>query len=284
MWRDEVKLCEAKVALAEIKMEAAKDSGERLCAKTALAAAHSLLRIAIRDLEGQLQQSQMSMGVDLTPSDGGDSSVGGYGAAAGCKRPMDFLSPNSSKKPKNAAAIEKDSVGLWQWCDDSGIWINYLPSESVKLDAAMDVRDARCAITVDGDTIVVDLEQMVQRREEGRGEAGGFGGKGQRERKVRPGIPALTDDKMKKIREVFPFWEPPKSKDCPVEVFQVASGSTEFEKVANVIFNNNVGSPSRVTHEIVRVQRIQNMSALSRHLAERGLILERRGAGELRRL
>ena len=104
----------------------------------------------------------------------------------------------------------------------------------------------------------------------------------QRERKVRPGIPALTDDKMKTIREVFPSWEPQKP-ECPVEVSQVASGSTEFEKVANVIFKNKVGIPSRDTHEIVRVQRIQNMPVLSRHLAERGLISERRGAGELRR-
>ena len=78
MWRDEVKLCEAKVALAEIKMEAAKDSGERLRAETALAAAHSLLRLAIRVFEEQLQQqSQMSMGVDLTPFDGGSTSAGG---------------------------------------------------------------------------------------------------------------------------------------------------------------------------------------------------------------
>ena len=256
-------------------MEAAKDSGERLRAETALAANHNLLRIAIRDLQEQRQkQSQISIGVDLTPSDGGSSSGGGYGAAARCKRPL-------SEKPKVAAAIVKDNVGLWQWCDDSGTWINYPPSESAMLDAAMDVRDKRCAITVDWDTIVVDLEKIVQRREGLQGEAGGPGGKGQRERKVRPGIPAFTDDKMNKIREVFPFWE---HQDCPVRVFQVASGSKEFEKVANVIFNNDVGSSSRDTHEIVRVQRIQNMSVLSWHLAERGLILERRGAGELRRL
>ena len=200
----------------------------------------------------------------------------------GCKRPIDLLSPSSSKRLKVAGAVDKDSVGLWQWCDDSGTWINYPPSESAKLDAAMDVRDASCAITVDGDTFVVDLGQMVQHREGMRGEAGGSGGEGQRERKVRPGIPALTDDKMKKIREVFPSWEPPKP-ECPVDVLQVARGSTEFEKVANVIFNNNTGSPSRDMHEIVRVQQIRNMPVLCRHLAQRDLISDRRGAGELRR-
>ena len=184
-----------------------------------------------------------------------------------------------SKKGKHSATGAWEVS--WQWRGRDGTWISYSEEDSARIDATLDRRECSCTIVVDGVAYTVDLEKMIQRRSEGNPGAAQSGGASRPEYAVRRWQPEWSEDRRlvwnKRIRELYSSWE---SQTSVVQVCPVDAGTRDYEMVARKLFDSE-GSLTSGTHEICRVQRVQNLDTFIKYANERDSISQRRGAGSI---
>ncbi len=185
----------------------------------------------------------------------------------------------SAKKGRNCQTTAWEVN--WQWRDRDGTWISYNEEESALIDAAMDLREGTCTIVVDSVEYTVDLQRMIQRRSLDETKASQSGGASRSEYAVRRWHPEWSEDRAlawnKRIRELYPSWE---SQTSSLQVCPVDAGTSDYEKVARKLFDNE-GTLSQGTHEICRVVRVQNLETFIKYANERESIIRRRGGGSL---
>ena len=192
---------------------------------------------------------------------------------------VDPESHGSPLCPKNGRAYQAGAWEIcWQWRGRDGTWINYNEEDSARIDATMNRRESMCTIIVDAVTYTVDLEKMIQRRNDVE-VPDLSGGTSHPEYAVRRWHPEWSEDRgliwNKRIRELCPSWE---SQTSSLQVCLVDVGSSDYEKVARKLFDSE-GRLTDATHEVCRVVRVQNLDIFVNYANERDSIIRRRGAG-----
>jgi hypothetical protein len=167
----------------------------------------------------------------------------------------------------------------WQWRDREGTWISYTEEDSARIDTAMDRCESTCTIIVDDVPFTLDLQRMIQRRSDVDVDESKSGGTSRPEYAVRRWDPQWNEHRglawNKRIRELCPTWE---SQTSSVQVCPVDAGTSDYEKVARLLFDCE-GSLTKRTHEICRVVRVQNLETFIPYVNERESIIRKRGGG-----
>ena len=159
--------------------------------------------------------------------------------------------------------------------------MNYTDSESSLIDEARNRSESTCYILSSGVKLVIDLERMEQRRADAGAEASARDSNGGNAHDTRGPIrpPEWNEDSMLRwnayIRKVCPSWE---YQTCEVQVCSVQPGSSDYDKVENLLFDGS-GRITKETHEICRVVRVQNLATLRRYEEEKKAICRKRNGG-----